>query len=114
MMSTAARSRFPFTANQWQELEHQALIYKYMVSGMPVPPDLLYTIRRSMDSSLSSKLVLHQPHHSTLLSSPYFIISKFSQKQVKVLIFMHKILYQYVASFSIHICFCCVVFGHYL
>ncbi|CAN4109992.1 unnamed protein product [Withania somnifera] len=62
MMSTA-RSRFPFTATQWQELEHQALIYKYMVSGMPVPADLLYTVRRSLDSSLSSKLILHQPHH---------------------------------------------------
>lgn len=61
-MSTAT-SRFPFTATQWQELEHQALIYKYMVSGMPVPADLLYTIRRSLDSSLSSKLILHQPHH---------------------------------------------------
>lgn len=30
---------------------------------MPVPADLLYTIRRSLDSSLSSKLILHQPHH---------------------------------------------------
>ncbi|TMW86772.1 hypothetical protein EJD97_020902 [Solanum chilense] len=63
MMSSTGRSRFPFTANQWQELEHQALIYKYMVSGMPVPADLLYTIRRSLDSSLSSKLLIHQPHH---------------------------------------------------
>ncbi|KAM3377220.1 growth-regulating factor 1-like isoform X1 [Capsicum galapagoense] len=63
MMSTTARSRFPFTATQWQELEHQALIYKFMVSGMPIPADLLYTIRRSLDSSLSSKLILHQPHH---------------------------------------------------
>lgn len=64
MMSTSTgRSRFPFTANQWQELEHQALIYKYMVAGMPVPADLLYTIRRSLDSSLSSKLIMHQPHH---------------------------------------------------
>ncbi|KAJ8568765.1 hypothetical protein K7X08_030987 [Anisodus acutangulus] len=63
MMSTTSRSRYPFTATQWQELEHQALIYKYMVSGMPVPTDLLYTIRRSLDSSLSSKLILHQPHH---------------------------------------------------
>ncbi|XP_059283942.1 growth-regulating factor 1-like [Lycium ferocissimum] len=63
MSATTARSRYPFTATQWQELEHQALIYKYMVSGMPVPTDLLYTIRRSLDSSLSSKLILHQPHH---------------------------------------------------
>ncbi|XP_027176298.1 growth-regulating factor 5 [Coffea eugenioides] len=65
MMSatTSARSssRFPFTASQWQELEHQALIFKYMVSGTPVPPDLLYTVRRSLDSSLSSKLLFHQP-----------------------------------------------------
>ncbi|KAI5674289.1 hypothetical protein M9H77_14653 [Catharanthus roseus] len=63
MMSTAARNRYPFTATQWQELEHQALIFKYMVSGMPIPPDLLYTIRRSLDSSLSSQLLLHQPQH---------------------------------------------------
>ncbi|XP_009781044.1 uncharacterized protein LOC107796598 [Nicotiana tabacum] len=55
-----ARSGYPFTATQWQELEHQALIYKYMASGMPVPPDLLYTIRRSLDSS---NLFLHQPQH---------------------------------------------------
>ncbi|VFQ81332.1 unnamed protein product [Cuscuta campestris] len=60
-MMSSGRGRLPFTANQWQELEHQALIYKYMVSGMPVPPDLLYSIRRSLDSSLSSKLLLHQP-----------------------------------------------------
>ncbi|XP_060213702.1 growth-regulating factor 6-like [Lycium barbarum] len=63
-MMNAARSGYPFTATQWQELEHQALIYKYMVSGMPVPPDLLYTIRRSLDSSsLSSKFILQQPQH---------------------------------------------------
>nr|XP_027071552.1 growth-regulating factor 1-like [Coffea arabica] len=62
--TTSARSssRFPFTASQWQELEHQALIFKYMVSGTPVPPDLLYTVRRSLDSSLSSKLLFHQPN----------------------------------------------------
>ncbi|EPS64309.1 hypothetical protein M569_10478, partial [Genlisea aurea] len=45
------RSRYPFTASQWQELEHQALVYKYMISGIPIPPDLLFTIRRSLDSS---------------------------------------------------------------
>ncbi|KAL3535536.1 hypothetical protein ACH5RR_003997 [Cinchona calisaya] len=68
-VTTSARSSssmgFPFTASQWQELEHQALIFKYMVSGMPIPPDLLYTVRRSLDSSLmiSSKLLLHQPQY---------------------------------------------------
>ncbi|XP_030491333.2 growth-regulating factor 1 isoform X14 [Cannabis sativa] len=62
MMS--GKTRFPFTASQWQELEHQALIFKYMVSGIPIPPDLLFTLKRSyLDSTavLPSKLF---PHHS--------------------------------------------------
>ncbi|KAK2991943.1 hypothetical protein RJ640_027834 [Escallonia rubra] len=42
----SSSSRFPFTASQWQELEHQALIFKYMISGMPIPPDLIFTIKR--------------------------------------------------------------------
>ena len=59
----SGRNRFPFSASQWQELEHQALIFKYMASGIPIPPDLLYTIKRScLDSSLSSKFFPHQPH----------------------------------------------------
>ncbi|XVF88876.1 hypothetical protein PTKIN_Ptkin19aG0085900 [Pterospermum kingtungense] len=64
MMS--GRNRFPFTASQWQELEHQALIFKYMVSGIPIPPDLLFTIKRScldLDASLSSRLFSRQPQH---------------------------------------------------
>ncbi|XP_051131234.1 growth-regulating factor 1-like [Andrographis paniculata] len=59
MMMNGGRScnssgRFPFTASQWQELEHQALVFKYMVSGMPIPPDLLCTIRRSLHDTNSS------------------------------------------------------------
>ncbi|XP_011012401.1 PREDICTED: growth-regulating factor 4-like [Populus euphratica] len=42
--------RSPFTVSQWQELEHQALIYKYMVAGLPVPPDLVLPIQRSFES----------------------------------------------------------------
>ncbi|KAH0904655.1 hypothetical protein HID58_044158 [Brassica napus] len=66
MMSLSGNSgrpigRPPFTPTQWQELEHQALIYKYMVSGVPVPPDLIFSIRRSLDSSLVSRLLAHQP-----------------------------------------------------
>lgn len=34
-----------FTASQWQELEHQALIFKYMASGAPVPHDLVLPLR---------------------------------------------------------------------
>ncbi|KAL6861199.1 hypothetical protein ACP4OV_016899 [Aristida adscensionis] len=37
--------RRAFTASQWQELEHQALIYKYMASGAPVPHDLVLPLR---------------------------------------------------------------------
>ena len=43
----------PFTAAQYEELEHQALIYKYLVAGVPVPQDLLLPIRRGF--------VYHQP-----------------------------------------------------
>ncbi|KAG0498738.1 hypothetical protein HPP92_003429 [Vanilla planifolia] len=56
MNSTAAaagsglRCRPPFTASQWEELEHQALIFKYLVAGIPVPPDLLLPIQRSYES----------------------------------------------------------------
>ncbi|PKI73710.1 hypothetical protein CRG98_005951 [Punica granatum] len=45
--NSSSSSSNPFTANQWQELEHQALIYKYLVSGIPVPPDLLFPLKRS-------------------------------------------------------------------
>ncbi|CAI8583594.1 unnamed protein product [Vicia faba] len=38
----------PFTVSQWQELEHQALIFKYLKAGLSVPPDLLLPIRKSL------------------------------------------------------------------
>ncbi|XP_075474445.1 growth-regulating factor 4-like isoform X2 [Primulina tabacum] len=63
MMTSVGSCRYPFTAIQWQELEHQALVFKYMVSGMPVPPDLLFTIKRSLDPSFSSNFLLQQPQH---------------------------------------------------
>ncbi|KVI05847.1 Glutamine-Leucine-Glutamine, QLQ [Cynara cardunculus var. scolymus] len=57
-----------FTAAQWEELEQQALIYKYMVSGVPVPTDLILSVRRSLynssfssSSSSSSSLLSNQP-----------------------------------------------------
>ncbi|XP_076905821.1 uncharacterized protein LOC143561706 [Bidens hawaiensis] len=59
-MEIMSSSRFPFTSSQWQELEHQALVYKYMISGMPIPPDLLFSIQRSLESS--TRLIMH--HHS--------------------------------------------------
>ncbi|KAM7253620.1 hypothetical protein ACFE04_021774 [Oxalis oulophora] len=50
-----------FTANQWQELEQQALIFKYMVSGVPIPSELIYPHLKTTNSSSSSRLVF--PHH---------------------------------------------------
>ena len=65
---TSGRNRFPFTASQWQELEHQALVFKYMVTGIPIPADLLFTIKRScFDSPLSTKLFSHQHQPSNYL-----------------------------------------------
>ena len=68
--TTSARNSLLFTATQWHELEHQALIYKYMVSGVPVPPELLYSVKRSLESSLASRLFPHQP--SKLICGYFF------------------------------------------
>ncbi|CAI7763838.1 unnamed protein product [Closterium sp. NIES-53] len=38
----------PFTVAQWQELEQQALIFKYLVAGAPVPLELVSRVRLSM------------------------------------------------------------------
>ncbi|KAH0451458.1 hypothetical protein IEQ34_018757 [Dendrobium chrysotoxum] len=56
-----------FTASQWQELEHQALIYKYMVSGIPIPSDLILPIRRSfLFNSIKTSPSLAFPPQSQL------------------------------------------------
>ncbi|KAM7516961.1 hypothetical protein LguiA_006544 [Lonicera macranthoides] len=43
--------RGPFTPSQWMELEHQALIYKYITANAPVPPNLLFPIRKALESA---------------------------------------------------------------
>ncbi|KAK6938542.1 Glutamine-Leucine-Glutamine, QLQ [Dillenia turbinata] len=43
--------RGPFTPSQWMELEHQALIYKYIISNVAVPPNLLIPIRKALDAA---------------------------------------------------------------
>lgn len=50
----------PFTAVQWQELEQQAMIYKFLMAGLPVPPDLVLPIRRSLEA-LSARFFHHSP-----------------------------------------------------
>ncbi|KAM3210427.1 hypothetical protein ACQJBY_064417 [Aegilops geniculata] len=51
-----------FTVAQYEELEQQALIYKYLVAGVPVPPDLRLPIRRGFDS-LASRFYHHHAQH---------------------------------------------------
>lgn len=63
--------RSAFTAVQWQELEQQALIYKYMMAGLPVPPDLVVPIRRSLEA-LSATFF----HHPACKTSLLFFLSK--------------------------------------
>ncbi|XP_024028334.1 growth-regulating factor 1 isoform X2 [Morus notabilis] len=41
--------RGPFTPSQWIELEHQALIYKYITSNVPVPSNLLIPLKKSLN-----------------------------------------------------------------
>ncbi|KAJ1423492.1 WRC domain [Sesbania bispinosa] len=48
-MVTGARG--PFTPSQWMELEHQALIYKYITSNVPVPSHLLIPIKKALESA---------------------------------------------------------------
>ncbi|OMO70849.1 Growth-regulating factor 5 [Corchorus olitorius] len=43
--------RGPFTPSQWMELEHQALIYKYITANVPIPSNLLIPIRKALDSA---------------------------------------------------------------
>ncbi|KAL8160429.1 hypothetical protein V2J09_001966 [Rumex salicifolius] len=43
--------RGPFTPAQWIELEHQALIYKYLTANVPVPATLLVPIKKALISS---------------------------------------------------------------
>lgn len=44
-MSEASSSMgvfFPFTNAQWNELERQAMVFKYMMHSIPIPYDLLF------------------------------------------------------------------------
>ncbi|KAK1379044.1 Growth-regulating factor [Heracleum sosnowskyi] len=59
--------RPPFTSVQWQELEHQALIYKYLIAGLPVPSELLVPIRKSLEA-LPTRFL----HHSALGYCSYY------------------------------------------
>ncbi|KAE9608826.1 putative transcription factor interactor and regulator C3H-WRC/GRF family [Lupinus albus] len=59
----AASLGFPFTSAQWKELERQAMIYKYMMASIPIPPDLLIpTVSRStLNSGFNLRLSGNDP-----------------------------------------------------
>uniref|UniRef100_A0ACD5WC13 Uncharacterized protein n=1 Tax=Avena sativa TaxID=4498 RepID=A0ACD5WC13_AVESA len=46
-----SRNKMAFTPTQWMELEHQALIYKYLNAKAPIPSNLLISISNSFRSS---------------------------------------------------------------
>ncbi|XP_057252406.1 growth-regulating factor 5 isoform X2 [Beta vulgaris subsp. vulgaris] len=54
------RSPFPFTASQWKELEQQLLTFKYLISGVPVPPQLFSNVITNPFASSSSTLFPYQ------------------------------------------------------
>ncbi|KAK6939750.1 Glutamine-Leucine-Glutamine, QLQ [Dillenia turbinata] len=58
--------RGPFTPSQWMELEHQALIYKYIISNVPVPPYLLIPISKALDAAGFSSFSTMPLRHHTL------------------------------------------------
>lgn len=67
--------RTVFTAAQWAELEQQALIYKYLMAGVPVPPDLLrpapHAAAFSFASPAASPFYHHHHHHPSRKLPPY-------------------------------------------
>jgi hypothetical protein len=63
MLSGHGGGRRLFTASQWQELEHQALIFKYMASGAPVPHDLVLPLRLATGVDTAPSLAF-PPQHS--------------------------------------------------
>ncbi|XP_035539756.1 growth-regulating factor 1-like isoform X2 [Juglans regia] len=65
MHGTFAGVRGPFSPSQWIELEHQALIYKYITLNVPVPSNLLSPIKRSLyPYGLSGSTPGSLPHNS--------------------------------------------------
>ncbi|PHT71699.1 Growth-regulating factor 3 [Capsicum annuum] len=52
-----------FSLAQWQELELQALVYKHMLAGAPVPNELLHLIKKSLINSSPYYNLPQQYHH---------------------------------------------------
>jgi hypothetical protein len=74
-MSCGVGGRAPFTSGQWAELEHQALIFKYMMAGVNVPPELLNPIRKSMAALINGMTASHHAANRELLLSNFLLLS---------------------------------------
>ncbi|KAL0336989.1 UNVERIFIED_CONTAM: Growth-regulating factor 3 [Sesamum calycinum] len=61
-----------FSLSQWQELELQALIFRHMIAGAAVPPELLHLVKKSLiNSSSSSSSSQYYLSHSLHQCYPY-------------------------------------------
>ncbi|CAL9091485.1 unnamed protein product [Musa acuminata var. zebrina] len=56
--AAAIEGRPPFTASQLEELRVQVLIFKHILMGVPVPPELLLLVRRSLEA-MAARLYQH-------------------------------------------------------
>ncbi|KAL4347484.1 hypothetical protein GQ457_17G022760 [Hibiscus cannabinus] len=57
-MAAHVNARVPFTAAQWQELERQTMIFKYIMASVPVPAELLIPITRKSSNAIKGSLEL--------------------------------------------------------
>ncbi|WCJ26652.1 growth-regulating factor 8 [Euphorbia peplus] len=67
-MTQCLSRRVPFTVAQWQELERQNIIYRYLMASVPVPAELLIPILRTQTQP--------QTHSNSNTSSPQSNVSK--------------------------------------
>ncbi|KAJ4891754.1 Growth-regulating factor 3 [Raphanus sativus] len=79
-LSHDSSSRFPkigsfFSWAQWQELELQALIYRYMMAGAAIPQELLLPIKKSL-LHLPPSYFLHHPLHHLPHYQPAWYMGK--------------------------------------
>ncbi|GKV04027.1 hypothetical protein SLEP1_g16244 [Rubroshorea leprosula] len=67
----AVNVRVPFTAAQWQELERQTAIFKYIMDSVPVPPKLLIPITKSPTNTIKGSVELGFPSNNSTDPEPW-------------------------------------------
>jgi len=73
-MTPSVNERVLFTAAQWQELERQTTIYKYMMASVLVPPELLIPITKNQSN------VLPPQSNSNIINSLFIKFTSFCIK----------------------------------